>query len=68
MLAGDFSARSGELNDFIMTDSTEFVLELCDNPSYDADDFNMPRKNVDKEINNYGRNLISFVNLMACIL
>ena len=46
--------------DFIMTDSTEFVPELCDNPSYDTDDFNMPRENVDKEINNYGRDLISF--------
>ena len=42
-----------------MTDSTEFVPELCDNPSYDADDFNTPRENVDKEINNYGRDLIS---------
>ena len=60
MLAGDFSARTGELYDFIMTDSTEFVPELCDNPSYDTDDFNMPRGNVDKKINNYGRDLISF--------
>ena len=60
MLAGDFNARTGELDDFIMTDSTEFVPELCDNPSYDTNDFNMPRENVDKEINNYGRDLISF--------
>ena len=43
-----------------MTDSTEFVPELCDNPSYDTDDFNMPRENVDKDSNNYGRDLISF--------
>ena len=68
MLAGDFNARSGEVDDFIMTDSTEFVLELHDSPSYDTDDFNMPRENVDKEINNYGRNLISFCHLMAYIL
>ena len=68
MVAGDFNARTGELDDFIMTDSTEFVLELCDNPSYDTDDFNLPRENVDKEIKNYGHDLISFVNLMACIL
>ena len=27
MLVGDFSARSGELDDSIMTDSTEFVPE-----------------------------------------
>ena len=63
MLAGDYNARTGELDDFIMTDSTEFVPELCklcDNPSYHTDDFNMPRENVDKEINNYGRDLISF--------
>ena len=60
MLAGDFNARTGELDDFIMTDSTEFVPELCDNPSYDTDDFNMPRENVDKQIDNYGRDLISF--------
>ena len=36
MLAGDFNARTGELDDFIMTDSTEFVPELCDNPSNDT--------------------------------
>ena len=48
ILAGDFNARSDELDDFIMTDSTEFVTELCDNLSYDTDDFNMPRENVDK--------------------
>ena len=35
MLAGDFNARTGELDDFIMTDFTEFVPELCDNLSYD---------------------------------
>ena len=60
MLARDFSARTGELDDFIMTDSTEFVPELRDNPSYDTDDFNIPKENVDKEINNYGRDLIRF--------
>ena len=38
-LAGNFSARSGELDDFIVTDSTEFVPELCDNTNYDTDNF-----------------------------
>ena len=60
MLAGYINTRTGELDDFIMTDSTEFVPELCDNPSCDTGDFNMPRENVDKEINNYGSDLIGF--------
>ena len=59
MLAEDINDRSGELDGFIITDSTEFVPELCDNPSYDTDDFNKPRENIDQVIN-YGRDLISF--------
>ena len=60
MLAGILNVMSGELDDFIMTDSTEFVPEFCDNLSCDTDDFNKPRENVDKEINNYARALIRF--------
>ena len=44
MLAGDFNARTGEMDDFIMKDSTEFVPELCDNPSYDTDDLTCREK------------------------
>ena len=60
MLAGDFNSRTGELDDIIINDSPEFILELSENPSYDADDFDIPRASMDKEVNNFGRDLISF--------
>ena len=32
----------GELDDFIINDSPDFIPELCENPSHDVNDFDMP--------------------------
>ena len=54
MLAGDFNSRTGELDDFITDDdSPDFIPELSENPSYDVDDFDIPRASMDKEVNNW---------------
>ena len=60
MLAGDFNSRTGELDDFIIDDSPDFIPELSENPSYDVDDFDIPRASMDKEVNKFGHDLISF--------
>ena len=60
MLAGDFNSRTGELDDFIIYDSPDFIPELSENPSYDVDDFDISWASMDKEVNNFGRDLISF--------
>ena len=65
MLADDFNSRTGELDDFIINDSPDFIPELGENSSYDVDDFEIP--SMGKEVNNFGCDLISFVNLMVCI-
>ena len=59
MFAGDFSSRTGELDDFII-DSPDFIPELSENPSYDLHDFDILRASMDKKVNNFGRDLISF--------
>ena len=61
MLAGDFNSRTGELDDFIIDDDfPDFIPELSENPSYDVDDFDIPGASMDKEVKNFGRDLISF--------
>ena len=60
MLAGDFNSLTGELDNYIINDSPDFIPELNENPSYDVDDFDIPRVTMDKEANNFGRDLISF--------
>ena len=61
MLAGDFSSRTGELEDFIINDSPDFISELSENPFYDVDDFDIPRADMDKEVNNFCRDLRTFI-------
>ena len=58
-LGGDFNARAGILEDFIKDDQTAYIPELEANESYIVDVFDMPRENMDKIENSYGRALIS---------
>ena len=60
MLSGDFNCRAGELDDFSVNESLECIPELSENPSYNVDDFDIRRARMDKEVNNFGRDLISF--------
>ena len=50
----------GELDEFIINDSQDFIPELSENPSYDVDDFDIHRASMGNEVNNVGRDLISF--------
>ena len=60
MLAGDFNSRTGELDDFIINVTPDFIPELSENPSYYVDDFDIPRTSMGKDVNNFGRDFISF--------
>ena len=60
MLAGDFNSPPDQLDDFIIDDSPDFIPKLSENPSYDVDAFDIPRASMNKEVNNFGRDLISF--------
>ena len=55
-LAGDFNARTKDLNDFILSDSLKYLYN-CE-VDYDEDLFDLPRQNRDREVNRYGLSLI----------
>ena len=60
ILADDFNSLTGKLDNFITADTPDFIPDLSENPVYDVDDFDIPRASMDKEVNNFGRDLISF--------
>ena len=43
-------SRTGELDHCIINDSLEFIPEISENPSFDVDDFDIPRASIDKEV------------------
>ncbi|KAK6180958.1 hypothetical protein SNE40_008917 [Patella caerulea] len=55
LLAGDMNARTGDLVDYIIDDSLEYITN---EDIYPIDDFNQKRHNLDKEINAFGTILI----------
>ena len=59
LLVGDFNSRTGNMDDFILIDNTDSIPELSENSTYQTDDFQVPRSNSNKEINNYSKHLIS---------
>ena len=56
VLAGDFNARCGDLQDISSNDVIDFILN--DDHFYESDDFQEERKSKDKTINNFGITLI----------
>ena len=58
LLVGDFNSRTVNMDDFILRDDTDSIPELSESPTYQTDNFQAPRSNSDKEINNYGKHLI----------
>ncbi|KAK6195700.1 hypothetical protein SNE40_001072 [Patella caerulea] len=57
-LAGDFNSRTGDLEDYVENDSLRYIQDI---EIYEPDIFNIRRHNLDKEINNYGRQLIDLL-------
>ena len=71
LLVGDFNSRTGNMDDFILIDNTDSIPELSENSTYQTDDFQVPRSNSNKEINNYSKHLISIcksygLHLLTC--
>ena len=60
LLAGDFNSRTGHLEDYILSDNTDYIPEIDGNDNYDTDHFEVPRNSKDPEQNSFGRELISF--------
>ncbi|KAK6168821.1 hypothetical protein SNE40_019995 [Patella caerulea] len=58
ILAGDFNSRTGDLEDYVENDSLRYIQDI---EIYEPDIFNIRRYNLDKEINNYGRQLIDLL-------
>ena len=56
MLAGDFNARCGYLQDLLLDDSLDLVFD--DDILYEADDFSLHRQTKDHVDNNFGLSLI----------
>lgn len=61
ILAGDFNARCGELQDSIIDDNVDFIFD--DDAVYDTDAFQMTRVSKDKTCNNFGLSLIDMCKL-----
>lgn len=61
VLVGDFNARTGELNDFVMNDTEDKYFDNSSDYSIDSSSmmYNRKRMNKDKKINNQGRELIN---------
>ena len=55
LLAGDFNARCGDLQDILIDDDLEFIINEDD--VYENDSFQEERKSKDKTINNFGLTL-----------
>ena len=53
----DFNSRTGNENDFIPDDDSNFVVN--DFQVYNADSFNIPRASKDTIVNNFGLSLLS---------
>ena len=60
ILGGDFNSRTSDMDDYIILDNPDFIPELSVNTNYESDSFSIPRNSKDKELNNYGRELVSF--------
>ena len=60
ILGGDFNSRTSDIDDYIILDNPDFIPELSESANYESDSFNIPRNSKDKELNNYGRELVSF--------
>ncbi|XP_062595378.1 uncharacterized protein LOC134256716 [Saccostrea cucullata] len=60
LLAGDFNARTGVSVDYVIDDSVKYipVLEDCEDELYNSDKFSKKRKNQDKEVNHFGKQLL----------
>ena len=61
LIAGDFNARTGSLDDFIMQDDdeTDMYLHILNDMEYNKDSFHSPRISRDKEVNDYGKDMIN---------
>ena len=60
LVAGDFNSRTGHLEDYILSDNTDYIPEIDGNDNYDLDHFEVPRNSKDPEQNLFGRELITF--------
>ena len=60
LLAGDFNSRTGHLEDYILSDNTDYIPEIDGNDNYDTDHFEVPRNSKDPEQNSFGWELITF--------
>ena len=60
LLAGDFNSRTDHLEDYILSDNTDYIPEIDGNDNYDTDHFEVPRNSKDPEQNSFGRELITF--------
>jgi hypothetical protein len=57
IISGDYNARTGSLNDYIINDDNKFIPSLED-MDYPSDTFNLPRKSTDDVYNEYGKELM----------
>ena len=65
VLTGDLNARTGNgnLQDFLLNDSTDFLPTL-ESADYSVDDFNRPRISKDKETNSFGLKLLTLCSIL----
>ena len=61
ILAGDFNAKCGELQDIIIDDTVDFIFEY--GAVYDTDAFQITQVSKDKTCNNFGFSLIDMCRL-----
>ena len=66
ILAGDFNARCGELQDIIIDDTVEFIFD--EDVVYDTNEFQMRRVSKDKTCNNFGLSLINVCQLYGILI
>ena len=46
------------MDDYIILDNPDSIPELSKNTNYEVDSFNIPRNSKDKELNNFGKELV----------
>ena len=59
LLAGDFNARTKNLDDYIPSDDIDYIFQC--NTAYPCDSFCMPRNSKDKVLNRFGSALIDLM-------